>query len=283
MDDAFGKKEAHLCSADLREFIKEYSLDLNQDGKFNPRDIFGSHTDADRIYNTPRGWYMGRCLTPFSHKWDGPDAEYTPESDNIPWCLKPDRKIAVEDVKYILSTNYQGTPFNPYSAQGGEKRGMYRSIGINRTGVTAICQIRPGYPEEIKAVEWVSFGPTTFNACLPVYPGVAKMPKYLSDVALEASTENFCWGSWMIAALADHEYASCVQHIERYQDAVMTNGRRIILEYDKKMKETGDYSLKDKANEELCAMAKEQTLKALTNVLHESCVKMKNGFNRADN
>ena len=104
LNDAFGKKKEHLCSADLREFIRDNDLDLNQDGKFNPRDIFGSHSDMDHIYNTPRAWFMGRYLTPLSHKWDGPDAEFGPESDNIPWSLRPDRKIAVEDVKYLDET-----------------------------------------------------------------------------------------------------------------------------------------------------------------------------------
>ena len=42
LDDAFGAQEAHLCSADLSEFIAENHLDLNQNGAFNPRDVFGS-------------------------------------------------------------------------------------------------------------------------------------------------------------------------------------------------------------------------------------------------
>ena len=36
LDDAFGAQRDHLCSADLREFIAENHLDLNQNGAFNP-------------------------------------------------------------------------------------------------------------------------------------------------------------------------------------------------------------------------------------------------------
>ena len=85
LEDAFGAKKAHLCSADLKEFIRDNQLDLNRNGVFNPRDIFGSRRDMDHIYNTPRAWFMGRYLAPFSHRWDGPEAEFVPESDNIPW------------------------------------------------------------------------------------------------------------------------------------------------------------------------------------------------------
>ena len=283
LNDAFGKKKEHLCSTDLREFIRDNDLDLNQDGKFNPRDIFGSHSDMDHIYNTPRAWFMGRHLTPLSHKWDGPDAEFGPESDNIPWSLRPDRKIAVEDVKYLLSGNYQGTPYNPYTSQDTGKRGMYRSIGINRTGVTSVCQIRPDMPDALKGIEWICFGSTTFDALLPLYPAVPDMPAYVKNVTLDVSTENFYWASCLIGALADHSYAACRQHVERYQNAVITKGRRLVREYDAKMRESGDYSLTAEANEKLCAMAKEESTKALGRVLRVSSESMKNGYDLADN
>ncbi|MBQ5953604.1 MAG: C69 family dipeptidase [Lachnospiraceae bacterium] len=283
LNDAFGKRKEHLCSTDLREFIRDNDLDLNQDGKFNPRDIFGSHSDMDHIYNTPRAWFMGRHLTPLSHKWDGPDAEFGPESDNIPWSLRPDRKIAVEDVKYLLSGNYQGTPYNPYTSQDTGKRGMYRSIGINRTGVTSVCQIRPDMPDALKGIEWICFGSTTFDALLPLYPAVPDMPAYVKNVTLDVSTENFYWASCLIGALADHSYAACRQHVERYQNAVITKGRRLVREYDAKMRESGDYSLTAEANEKLCAMAKEESTKALGRVLRVSSESMKNGYDLADN
>ena len=283
LEDAFGKQEAHLCSADLKEFIRDNHLDLNQAGKFNPRDIFGSRRDMDHIYNTPRAWFMGRYLTPQSHRWDGEGAEYTPESDNIPWCLKPDRKVAAEDVKYLLSSHFQGTPYDPYTNRDTGCRGMYRSIGINRTGVTSICQIRPDVPEPIRGIEWICFGSTTFSAALPVYTAVSRMPDYLSRVTLDTSTENFYWSSRLIGALADFCYSSAVQNIERYQLAVETRGRQIIREYDRKMTEQKDFSLTEEANEKLCAMAREETVSALNKVLLTASEKMKNGYNLADN
>ncbi len=283
LEDAFGDQKAHLCSKDLREFIADHHLDLNQNGAFNPRDVFGSHRDMDHIYNTPRAWFMGRYLTPYSHRWDGPDAEFGPESDNIPWSFAPDRKVAVEDVKYLLSAHYQGTPYNPYTNQDTGKRGMYRSIGINRTGVTTVCQIRPYAPDAVKGLEWICFGSTTFDALLPVYPNVDKMPAYLSNVTLDVSTENFYWASRLIGALADASYNTCAQQIERYQDAVMTRGRELVLAFDRRIAAGEDAAILTDANEALCRMAKEQSTETLNKVLLEVSTHMKNGFNRADN
>ena len=283
LDDAFGEQKAHLCSRDLREFIKDNDLDLNQDGKWNPRDIFGSRFDRDHLYNTPRAWFMGRYLAPYSHKWDGPEAEFTPESDNIPWSLVPDRKVAVEDVKYLLSGYYQGTPYNPYSNIDTGVRGKYRSIGINRTGVTSICQIRSGAPADIKGVEWICFGSTAFNTVVPLYPNVPKMPDYFKNVTMDVSTENFYWSSRLIAALADHDYSACIQDIERYEQAVVTKGRTLIKKYDRQFAESGEMALLAKANEEVSKMAKEETTKLLNKLLAASSKSMKNGYKRSDN
>ena len=283
LKDALGAGKDYLCSKDLKEFISDNNLDLNRNGRFNPRDIFGSHTEMDHIYDTPRAWYMGRYLTPFSHKWDGPDAEFTPESDNIPWCFVPDRKIAVEDVRYMLSSHYQGTDYDPYKNHDTGKRGMYRSIGINRTGVTSICQIRSDVPKEIRGVEWICFGSTTFGAFLPVYTNVSKLPDYLSKVTLDTSTENFYWNSRLIGALSDPNYSSCIQDIWRYQDAVAIRGRQLIHEYDLKMKKKADTTLIEEANGKLCEMAKEETKKTLNKILYQASANMKNGFKLADN
>ena len=283
LEDAFGEQKAHLCSKDLRSFIAENRLDLNQNGEFNPRAVFGSRRDMDHVYNTPRAWFMARYLAPTRWRWDGENADFTPESDNIPWSLVPERKVTVEDVKYLLSSHYQGTPYNPYTRQNTGKRGMYRSIGINRTGVTSVCQIRSDVPEKLKGLEWICFGSTTFDALLPVYPCVPKMPAYLSGVTTDVSTENFYWGSRLIGALADPIYPAALQYIERYQLAVMTQGRRIVGETDRKFAETGEDKLIADANRRLCEMAKEQSTATLNKVLLAASEHMKNGYNLADN
>ena len=49
------------------------------------------------------------------------------------------------------------------------------------------------------------------------------------------------------------------------------------------MAEGGDLKLLEKANEELAAMAKEQTTDTLNKILLEASTHMRNGYNRADN
>ena len=283
LDDAFGKQKEFMCSKDLREFVKDNHLDLNQDGTFNPRRVFGSHSDSDHVYNTPRAWFMGRYFNPTQYKWDGENADFTPESDNIPWSFVPEFKITAEDVKYILSSYYQGTKYNPYSGVDYPEKGMYRSIGIARTGMMSINQIRGYMPDKLKGIEWICFGSNAFNTVLPIYTSTDKVPKYLSETTLEVSTESFYWGSRLIGALADPHFGQTIQMVERYQKTTAAQAHQIINEYDKKMIAANDFSLINEANEKLAAMGKKETIKCLNNVLFEASRLMKNNYNRADN
>ena len=78
VEDGIGEQVNYMCSADMRDFIERNHLDLAVEGSmpFSPRDAFGSHSDSDHVYNTPRAWYMQRYFNPFDEVWDGPDAEF---------------------------------------------------------------------------------------------------------------------------------------------------------------------------------------------------------------
>lgn len=280
-DDAYGKQQENLCSKDLKEFVIKNNLCLN-DGPFNPRLAFGSHSDADHVYNTPRAWYMGRYLNNVDFKWDGPDANFTPESDNIPWSIKPSRKITIEDVKYILSSYYQGTPYNPYQ-KDNPLRGKYRPIGISRTDVMAILQIRNNCPKEIQAIEWICFGSNAFNTVMPLYANVDKMPKYVSDVSLDVSTNNFYWQSRLIGVLADSHFGDAIMDVERYQSASLNEGMKLLNEFDKKYNENKDLKILLEANEKISQEINKLSVNTINRLVFVASTQMKNGYSRKDN
>jgi len=316
LKDAFGDKKAHLCSADLKEFIKENHLDLlllngwpgqweepldeemdqdleqdvkhdldqilDRDQLFDCRSAFGSHDDADHTYNTPRAWYMLRYLAPFAHQWDGPEAEYSPESDDLPWSITPERKVTVEDVKYLLSSHYQATVYDPYSRKGQETvHTHYRPIGINRTNFLACTQLRPYMPADRMAVEWIAEGCNVYNAFVPFYTNVDTTPEYLAKTGPLPDTNEFYWANRLIGALADAHYAQCANLIERYQNAVGARAYGLLKKYDVVKAEPATKTL-EAANEEMAAMVREETQAVLGKVLYAASNGMKNGFSRSD-
>ncbi len=285
LEDAFGEQKEHACSSDLREFIRDNHLDLSLDGKFHARYAFGSNADADHSYNTPRAWIIHRYFKP-SLRLDDVNPEYRFYSDNLPWSAIPDRKITVEDVKYVLSNHYQGTEFDPYGKYGdASHRGMLRPIGINRTNHLSLVQIRPYMPKEIQCLQWLTFGSDAFNAFTPFYANIDNTPEYLSNTTARVTTDNLYWSNRLIGALADAHYSLCASHIERYQLSVQSKGRALINKFDAEFKKGNIENVKafcENANEALTNMLKIETDDVLDKVLFTSSNNMKNKFARSD-
>jgi dipeptidase len=283
LKDALGDQKRYMASADLKQFIKDNHLDLTLSGGFNPRLAFGSHTDADHVYNTPRAWDIERLLNPRSNRWDGPHADYTPQSDDIPFVRQPEAKITIDDVKTALSRYYQGTPFDPYKQNDGG-RGPYRPIGINRNCHLGILQIRPYASNDHKAVEWIAFASNAFNAMVPQYTNVARVPAYFSEVPAEPTTESFYWASRYLAALADADYHQSHPLVEAYQSKVQTGALTLIKQYDKQIVADPQHAeaLCRQANDEIAALVKKETYAVLDKVLFQRSLRMRNGFSRDD-
>ena len=221
---------------------------------------------------------MLRALNPTSYVWDGPEADWGPEADDLPWSLSPERLVTVEDVKYLLSAHYQGTPFDPYGKYGdSSQRGKYRPIGINRNNFLALTQLRPYAPADRMAIEWVAMGSNVFNAFVPFYTNVDAVPDYVSNTGKTVSTESFYWANRLIGALADAQYPLCKSHIERYQNKVAYAAHEMLTRFDR---ETDGAC--EQWNEQLCAMAREATEDVLDKVLYEVSCQMKNGYSRSD-
>ena len=287
-DDAFGAKKEFMCSADLLDFVKKYHLDLSIDGDFNPRHAFGSRSDADHTYNTPRAWILQRYFNPTSNTYDGINADYRPDSDNLPWARIPEKKITVEDIKYALSHHYQGTEYDSYSKDiHSVKKGTLRPIGINRTNFLGLVQIRPYMPDELKCLQWLAIGSCVFNAIVPFYTNINRTPDYLANTTNQVTTENFYWTNRLIAALCDAHFADTASHIERYQLKVQSQSTALINKYDEKFiaEKVSKDNAKDfleKANDNIADELKVQTDDLLDKALYTASCSMKNKFSRSD-
>ncbi|MDD2214756.1 MAG: C69 family dipeptidase [Oscillospiraceae bacterium] len=287
LDDALTEQRNFMCSPDLREFIDRYHLDLSQNGLLNPREAFGSHDDADHVYNTPRAWFMLRYFNPQTYSWDGPQADFGPASDKLPWCLQPEKKITPEDIKYVLSSHYQGTPYDPYERYGRpEEKGRFRAIGINRNDFMALIQLRPEVPPAYQAVEWLAFASNAFNVMAPFYANIGTTPAYLANTSSTVSTDNFYWTCRLIAAMADASYSRSLIHIERWQQAVAAKGHQLLHQYDTLQAQESDthqqLQLRETANQAVAAMLQKETAATLDKVLFELSSQMKNAYSRSD-
>jgi dipeptidase len=302
LTDALGDGREHLCSRDLADFLSEHHLDLDVPPApaagpagsgdaavghrvFNPRLAFGSHSDADRVYNTPRAWYMQRTLNPHAEDWDSP-AGLTPHSDDIPWSRRPEHLVSIEDVKDVLSSHYQGTVYDPYSARGTDAdRARLRPIGINRHNVLAILQVRPYIPEEYRSLQWIAYASNPFNTLVPMYTNVDSAPEYLGNTGATVSTDSLYWTSRIIAALTDAHFNEIIPLIERYQQATLASGHRAVLEADVEAADLAASAVEQvlaAANDAQAERVRTATDDLLGQVLHVASNGMRNAFSRSD-
>ena len=296
--DAFGEQREHLCSADLREFMDAHHLnrtigaaaDLD---RFNPRTAFGTATTKDHIYNTPRAWYMQRHLNP-SEDWDSPAARYTPASDDIPWCRVPENAVTIEDIDFLMSAHFEGTPYDPYGTLGTpESRHRYRPIGINRTGHMVAMQIRPYAPAASRSIMWISYGSGPFTAATPFYANVNDTPAYLRDTTPEVSTGNLYWTNRLIAALADAHFYETSNAIEAFAENARVFGHRLVERTDAALEQERDEAADtpadevvagrlESANEDMAEYLRKHATTLLNDVLYTSSNLMHNGFAMSD-
>ena len=290
LHDAEGEGRENLASPDLRSFIEANHLDLSLDGRLNPRDAFGSHSDADHVYNTPRAWYMQRTLNPHAEDFAGPSPLLTPFSDDIPWSRVPERRLTIEDVKYVLSSHYQGTAYDPYSRLGTDaERALLRPIGINRHSQLSVLQVRAHLPEAVRSLQWVAFASNPFNTLVPLYTNVEAIPAYFEDTTARVTSENFYWASRILAALADAHFSDTIPEIERYQQTTVAAALALVASTDAEIvalggdvDEGGMRSRLEAANQRIADMVRSETERVLDRVLLIASNGMRNRFSRSD-
>ncbi|HOW85120.1 MAG TPA: C69 family dipeptidase [Candidatus Aminicenantes bacterium] len=117
----------------------------------------------------------------------------TPNMD-LPFSVKPARKLSPRDVMDITRDRSQGSPFDPVKGiQGGPFRnpnylpygfeadgkayGTTRSISVNRSEYTTLTQCRSWLPGPIGGLVWLAFGALDTSCYMPFYAGVTELPE----------------------------------------------------------------------------------------------------------
>ncbi|RYL86845.1 C69 family dipeptidase [Sporolactobacillus sp. THM19-2] len=205
----FSKPEAFMWSTDLRTFAEKNHLNPDKTG-FNFRKIFGTQTEADRHYNTPRTWY--------GQKYLNPEIEQEPMSDYLPFIQRTPHKISIEDIQYILSSHYQGTPYDAFGNGTEEQKHTFRPIGIDRNQEFHILQIRSDVPAEYAAIHWLTFGVNLYSAQVPFFANVNDTPENYKHTTGKVDLNSAYWLNKTIAVLAEPQYHRVINQVNEFKD-----------------------------------------------------------------
>ncbi|MGB9836118.1 MAG: dipeptidase [Candidatus Saccharicenans sp.] len=113
-----------------------------------------------------------------------PSLKLSPDTPNmdLPFSVKPDRKLSVEDVINFTRDRSLGTPFDPTKGiRGGPFHNpnyyrQTRTICDSRAEYTTVTQSRGWLPDPIGGLVWISFGSQDTSCYMPFYAGVTELP-----------------------------------------------------------------------------------------------------------
>jgi len=125
-----------------------------------------------------------------------PSKKFSPETPNmdLPFSVKPDKKLSVYDVMTMTRDKCEGTIFDPARGlQGGpfanpnflpygftlegKRYNTSRVIGVNRAEYVTVTQSRGWLPNPIGGIVWIAFGAQDTSCYMPFYIGVTEIPR----------------------------------------------------------------------------------------------------------
>ena len=124
-----------------------------------------------------------------------PSQKFSPDILNmeLPFSVKPDKKLSVKDVMDMTRDKYEGTPYDPARGlQGGafanpnrlpygftvdeNRYNTARVISVNRAEYVTITQCRDWLPHPIGGIVWLCFGAQDTSCYMPLYAGITRIP-----------------------------------------------------------------------------------------------------------
>ncbi|MFD1484630.1 C69 family dipeptidase [Lacticaseibacillus baoqingensis] len=202
----FDDPDNYMWAKGIQEFVEEHQLNPDLTG-FNFRHIFGTDTEKDHHYNTPRVWFAQRYFNPEDQTQD-------PESPELPFIRKPSRKLSLEDIQYVLKSHFDETRFDPLGSGSAHDKKTYRAISLSRTANSHILQARP---DSLGGVQWVAFGIPTFCPHVPMFTNADDIDPTYAQVPAKLDLDSAYWLYEALAMVVESHYADFIEDDLAYQ------------------------------------------------------------------
>lgn len=225
----FDDSDNFMFHPQLKQFVEENNLNPHP-GTFNFRQIFGTATRSDAIYSTPRVWSGHQQFSPVAAR----DEE--PESQDLPFIMKPEKKISVFDAQHYLASHFQGTPYDPIGTGNDHDKHLYRPVSLAKTQESHIMQMnRPGAD-----IQWIAMGVAAESVYVPFFAGINDVPAPYKRGKLPAQLNSAYWIFKHAGILADANLHDLLPQVEEVQHQLNQESVRMIKETDKELQSITD-------------------------------------------
>lgn len=194
IDKIFEPEVECVYADDVITFAREKGYFDGNDEEFSFSDTYAPVSFGGARFCEVRVWSFFRSVK------EGMDKYYDYASghnlkDRMPLWIKPDRKIAVEDVMDYMRDHLEGTPLdmtkdmgagafeNPYRWRpltwqvDGEVYCNERAAATQQTGFIFVTQSRSWLPDEIGGIFWFGVDDAASTVFVPMYSSITKVPE----------------------------------------------------------------------------------------------------------
>ena len=175
-----------------------------------------------------------------------PSQKFRPETGNmdLPFSVKPDKKVSVQDVMAMTRDKCESTIFDPVR---GIRGGPYlnpnyyagtRTIGTRNAEYTTVTQCRSGLPDPVAGIVWLSWGAQDTACYMPLYAGVTRIPKSFNvGDHWEFNRGSARWAFDYVDFHTQVAYADAIQDVKKAQQEWEAGALTKIPEIDKQAAE----------------------------------------------
>ncbi|WP_251546436.1 C69 family dipeptidase [Limosilactobacillus caecicola] len=222
----FDDPDKFMYHPQLREFVENNHLNPTPD-HFNFRQIFGTADRSDAIYSTPRVWSGHQMFSPQT------SSNETPESQDLPFIMRPDHRLSIFDVQNFLGSHYQGTSFDPVGTGNDQDRHRYRPISLAKTQESHILQTNRPHGNDI---HWLAMGVTAESSFIPFFADINAVPAEFKRGKLPAQLNSAYWIFKHTSVLVDSHYHDFLPLLEDVQAKVNAAAIQFMRQVDESTK-----------------------------------------------
>jgi dipeptidase len=226
-----------LYAKDVISFAKEKGYFAGKDEDFSFADAYAPLDFEGARFCEARVWSGFRKVNGTMGQYE----DYAMGEDltnRMPLWIKPDKKLSVKDVMYIMRDFYQGTKMDmtgdigagPYGCivrwrpltweVDGKKYFNERAISTQQTGFSFIAQCRNWLPGPIGGILWFGVDDTYSTVYTPMYCGITKVPGNFAvgnGSLMEFSDSSAFWVFNQVSNYAYTRYNMMIPFIQERQ------------------------------------------------------------------
>lgn len=208
---------------DVITFAKEKGYFSGKDAEFSFSDTYAPVTFGGARFCEVRVWSFFKSVNSGMNKYFDYASGHNLKN-RMPLWIKPDRKVAVEDVMDYMRDHLEGTPLdmtqdigagpygNPYRWRpltwqvDGVNYCNERATATQQTGFIFVAQSRSWLPNEIGGIFWFGVDDAASNVFVPMYSSITKVPEAFAVGNGSMMDFSFDAGFWVFNLVSNFAY-----------------------------------------------------------------------------